>query len=214
MPLKSISLLFITGLAIVRMCINTIFIIRVFFFGMCKCEAKPSLPTNFEDTTWENLQSAIRAIFLKQPFPFDLERLYQVNFLPFFVVVIMSLLMKLVCQAVGDLCLHKLEGKLYERIEKECEEHISAALRSLVGQDTDLSVFLSLVEKCWQDFCDQMLMIRSIALSLDRKYVIQHTNVRSLWEMGLQLFRKHLSLSPDVEQRTVTALLRMIERER
>ncbi|XP_013599040.1 PREDICTED: cullin-4 [Brassica oleracea var. oleracea] len=156
-------------------------------------KAKPSLPTNFEDTTWENLQSAIRAIFLKQPFPFDLERLYQ---------------------AVGDLCLHKLEGKLYERIEKECEEHISAALESLVGQDTDLSVFLSLVEKCWQDFCDQMLMIRSIALSLDRKYVIQHTNVRSLWEMGLQLFRKHLSLSPDVEQRTVTALLRMIGRER
>lgn len=118
------------------------------------------------------------------------------------------------CQAVDNLCLHKLEGKLYQRIEKECEEHISVALQSLVGQDTDLSVFLSLVEKCWQDFCDQMLMIRSIALSLDRKYVIQNPNIRSLWEMGLQLFRKHLSLSPDVEQRTVTALLRMIEKER
>ncbi|CAN6847655.1 unnamed protein product [Brassica oleracea] len=156
-------------------------------------KAKPSLPTNFEDTTWDNLQSAIRAIFLKHPFPFDLERLYQ---------------------AVDNLCLHKLEGKLYKRIEKECEEHISVALQSLVGQDTDLSVFLSLVEKCWQDFCDQMLMIRSIALSLDRKYVIQNPNIRSLWEMGLQLFRKHLSLSPDVEQRTVTALLRMIEKER
>ena len=99
-------------------------------------------------------------------------------------------------------------------MQKECEEHISAALHSLVGHDTDLSVFLSLVEKCWQDFCDQMLMIRSIALSLDRKYVIQNPNVRSLWEMGLQLFRKHLSLSPDVEQRTVTALLRIIEKER
>ncbi|KAJ4878119.1 Cullin-4 [Raphanus sativus] len=156
-------------------------------------KAKPTLPTNFEDTTWENLQSAIRAIFLKKPFSFSLERLYQ---------------------AVDDLCLHKLEGKLYERMQKECEDHISAALHSLVGQDTHLSVFLSLVEKCWQDFCDQMLMIRSIALTLDRKYVILNPNVRSLWEMGLQLFRKHLSLSPDVEQRTVTALLRMIENER
>ena len=48
-------------------------------WNVCICEAKPSLPTNFEDTTWENLQSAIRAIFLKQPFPFDLERLYQVK---------------------------------------------------------------------------------------------------------------------------------------
>ncbi|KAF3565036.1 hypothetical protein DY000_02013497 [Brassica cretica] len=40
-------------------------------------KAKPTLPTNFEDTTWDNLQSAIRAIFLKKPFSFDLERLYQ-----------------------------------------------------------------------------------------------------------------------------------------
>nr|BAB08502.1 cullin [Arabidopsis thaliana] len=59
-----------------------------------------------------------------------------------------------------------------------------------------------------------MLMIRSIALTLDRKYVIQNPNVRSLWEMGLQLFRKHLSLAPEVEQRTVKGLLSMIEKER
>lgn len=117
-------------------------------------------------------------------------------------------------QAVDNLCLHKLEEKLYQEIEKECEVHISAALESLVGQNTDPSVFLSLVEKCWQDFCDQMVMIRSIALSLDRKYVIQNPGVPSLWEMGLQLFRKHLSLAYEVEQRTVTGLLSMIEKER
>ncbi|ESQ55574.1 hypothetical protein EUTSA_v10024458mg [Eutrema salsugineum] len=156
-------------------------------------KAKPTLPTNFEENTWAKLQSAIQAIFLMKPVTFDFEGLYQ---------------------AVDNLCLHKLEEKLYQQIEKECEEHISAALQSLVGQNTDLSVFLSLVEKRWQDFCDQMLMIRSIALSLDRKYVIQNPNIRSLWEMGLQLFRKHLSLAPEVEQRTVTGLLSMIENER
>ncbi|KFK28509.1 cullin 4 [Arabis alpina] len=158
-----------------------------------KVKGKPSLPTNFEESTWANLQASINAIFLMKPVPYDLERLYQ---------------------AVDNFCLHKLEEKLYQRIEKECEEHISAALQALVGQNTDLSVFLSLVEKCWQDFCDQMLMIRSIALTLDRKYVIQNPNVRSLWEMGLQLFRKHLSLAPEVEHRTVTGLLSMIEKER
>ncbi|MBA0778277.1 hypothetical protein Gotri_006156 [Gossypium trilobum] len=77
-----------------------------------------------------------------------------------------------------------------------------------------LVVFLSLVEKCWQDLCDQMLMIRSIALYLDRTYVKQTPNVRSLWDMGLQLFRKHLSMAPEVEHKTVTGLLRMIEGER
>ncbi|RDY14176.1 Cullin-4, partial [Mucuna pruriens] len=105
-------------------------------------------------------------------------------------------------------------GNLYQRIEKECEAHISAALQSLVGQSPDLIVFLSLVERCWQDLCDQMLMIRGIALYLDRTYVKQTTNVRSLWDMGLHLFRKHLSLSPEVEHKTVTGLLRMIESER
>lgn len=59
-----------------------------------------------------------------------------------------------------------------------------------------------------------MLMIRGIALYLDRTYVKQTTNVRSLWDMGLQLFRKHLSLSSEVEHKTVTGLLRMIESER
>jgi cullin-4 len=29
-------------------------------------KAKPTLPTNFEENTWEKLQSAIRAIFLKK----------------------------------------------------------------------------------------------------------------------------------------------------
>ncbi|KAL3624799.1 Cullin-4 [Castilleja foliolosa] len=66
-------------------------------------EAKPTLPTNFEENTWDTLKSAIGAIFLKQPNPCDLEKLYQ---------------------AVNDLCLHKIGGSLYQRIEKECEAYI------------------------------------------------------------------------------------------
>ncbi|GFY80642.1 cullin4 [Actinidia rufa] len=156
-------------------------------------KGKPTLPTNFEKNTWASLKSAISAIFLKQPDPCDSEKLYQ---------------------AVNDLCLHKMGGGLYRRIEKECEVHISAALQSLVGQSEDLVVFLSLIEKCWQDFCDQMLIIRGIALYLDRTYVKQTPNVRSMWDMGLQLFRKHLSLAAEVEHKTVFGLLRMIESER
>ncbi|MCD7473381.1 Cullin-4A [Datura stramonium] len=156
-------------------------------------KAKPTLPINFEENTWATLKSAINAIFLKQPDPCDLEKLYQ---------------------AVNDLCLHKMGGSLYQRIEKECEAHIVAALQSLVGQSEDLVVFLSLVERCWQDFCDQMLMIRGIALYLDRTYVKQTPNAHSLWDMGLQLFRKQLCLASEVEHKTVFGLLQMIESER
>lgn len=156
-------------------------------------KAKPALPANFEEDSWTTLKSAINSIFLKQPDSCHLEKLYQ---------------------AVNDLCLAKMGGNLYQRIEKECEEHISAAIQSLMGRSPDLVVFLSLVEKCWQDHCDQMLMIRSIALYLDRTYVKQTPNVRSLWDMGLYLFRKHLSSCQEVEHKTVTGLLRLIEKER
>ncbi|KAI3510598.1 hypothetical protein L1887_17718 [Cichorium endivia] len=118
--------------------------------------AKPSLPKDFEENTWAVLKSAINAIFLKQPDPCDLEKLYQ---------------------AVNDLCLHKLGGSLYKRIERECEGYVGAILQSLSGQSEDLVVFLSLVEKTWQDFCDQMLMIRGIALYLDRTFVKQTPTV-------------------------------------
>nr|BAW00391.1 cullin 4 [Petunia x hybrida] len=156
-------------------------------------KAKPAVPTNFEENTWAILKSAISAIFLKQPNPCDLEKLYQ---------------------AVNDLCLNNTGGFLYQRLERECESHIAAALRSLVGQSEDLVVFLSLVERRWRDFCDQMLIIRGIALFLDFTYVKNNTNVRSLWDMGLQLFRKHLSLAAEVEHKTVFGLLQMIETER
>ncbi|KAL8129526.1 hypothetical protein V2J09_018681 [Rumex salicifolius] len=156
-------------------------------------KGKPTLPENYEEETWARLRSAITGIFLKQRETCELEKLYK---------------------AVDGLCTMKLGRNLYQRIEKECEEHISTAIQSLVGRSPDLAVFLSLVENCWQDLCDQMKLIRSIALVLDRKYVKHTPNVRSLWDMGLHLFRKHLSSCPEVEHKIVSGLLRLIERER
>ncbi|KAJ6895007.1 hypothetical protein NC652_028680 [Populus alba x Populus x berolinensis] len=147
-------------------------------------KAKPTLPTNFEEDTWAKLQSAIKAIFLKQPAPCDLEKLYQMG------------------------------GNLYLRIEKECEAHISAALQSLVGQSPDLEVFLKLVATCWKDLCDQMLMIPWHSLVSGQNICETNPKCAFIVDMGLQLFRKHLSLCPEVEHKTVTGILRMIERER
>ncbi|KAG2545394.1 cullin-4-like [Panicum virgatum] len=154
---------------------------------------QPKLPKNFEEDTWAILKDAITAIFLKKKLSCDVEKLYQ---------------------AAGDLCLHKLGASLYERIKKECEIHIAEKISALVGQSPDLVVFLSLIQRTWQDFCDQMLIIRGIALLLDVKYVKNVANICSVWDMGLQLFRKHLSLSPEIEHKTVTGLLRLIESER
>ena len=43
-----------------------------------------------------------------------------------------------------------------------------------------------------------MLTLRSIFLYLDRTHAISTAGVKSLFEMGLQLFRKHLAEHPEV----------------
>ena len=54
------------------------------------------------------------------------------------------------------------------------------------------------VQACWADHCQQMLTLRSIFLYLDRTHAISTAGVKSLFEMGLQLFRKHLAEHPEV----------------
>ena len=50
-----------------------------------------------------------------------------------------------------------------------------------------------------------MLTIRQIFLYLDRSYVIAASGVRSLFEMGLQLFRTHLAAHPEVSHQPFAA---------
>eukprot|EP00271_Cylindrocystis_brebissonii_P008559 TRINITY_DN22947_c0_g1_i1.p1 TRINITY_DN22947_c0_g1~~TRINITY_DN22947_c0_g1_i1.p1 ORF type:complete len:827 (-),score=185.08 TRINITY_DN22947_c0_g1_i1:668-3148(-) len=154
---------------------------------------RPKLPDNFEDVTWGKIHEAVTAIHEKKAVAGSLEELYR---------------------AVEDLCLHRLAPRLYEQLQKVCEAHIVKSLSDLLGQSSDPVDFLGRVESCWQDHCDHMLMIRSIALYLDRTYVIQTTGVRSLWDLGLDLFRKHLERLPEVEGKTIAGLLGLIEQER
>eukprot|EP00794_Sanderia_malayensis_P011107 gene11107-12276_t len=82
--------------------------------------------------------------------------------------------------------------ELYKAVENLCSHHMSAVL----------------YEKL------QKIMIRSIFLYLDRTYVLQHSSVSSIWDVGLQLFRSHIMTNNIVQTRTVDGLLLFIERER
>src|SRR5689334_8100581 len=57
-------------------------------------------------------------------------------------------------------------------------------------------------------------MIRSIFLYLDRTYVIQSGGVRGIWDMGLQLFRTHIMSNSEIEKKSVSSLVELIEQER
>lgn len=156
-------------------------------------KVKPKLPENFEEESWNKLKEAIKAIHNSSSVGYSLEELYK---------------------AVEDLCQHKMAAKLYERLQNECESHIKEEVKKLLGQTSDPELYLNLVNKCWKDHCDQMILIRSIFLYLDRTYVIQNVTVRSLWDMGLYLFRYYVIQVVEVEQKTLASLLMLIERER
>eukprot|EP00891_Asterochloris_glomerata_P003718 jgi/Astpho2/3718/fgenesh1_pm.00060_%23_12_t len=155
---------------------------------------KPKLPDDFEANTWAKLRQAVLAVHKRQPVSCSLEELYR---------------------AVEDMCLHKMADKLYQSLQQECDAHIAKELQFLSErQSVDSVSFLDHVNRCWQDHTSQMLTVRSIFLYLDRTYVISTTGIKSLFEMGLHLFRLHLATHPEVERKTTQGILALIAADR
>ena len=102
-------------------------------------------------------------------------------------------------QAVEDMCLHKMAARLYGNLQQVCDTHVGRTLDALAADAAvDAVRFLSQAVAVWNDHCEQMLMLRSIFLYLDRTFVISTSGVHSLFEMGLQLFRAHMARHPEV----------------
>jgi hypothetical protein len=68
----------------------------------------------------------------------------------------------------------------------------ASAGASASGSSGDVHSFLSAVDSVWNESCEQLLTVRGIFLYLDRTYVIHQSEVRSIWDMGLSLFRDYL----------------------
>jgi hypothetical protein len=105
---------------------------------------------------------------------------------------------------------------VYENLQKECESHIFRQVDSLCEQMqvSDHGAFLAHVDRVWQEHCEQMNTVRNIFLYLDRSYALQTPGVRSLWDLGLDLFRKRLGQRHDVQHKVVVGLLAAVESER
>uniref|UniRef100_A0A8C8RWH4 Cullin 4A n=1 Tax=Pelusios castaneus TaxID=367368 RepID=A0A8C8RWH4_9SAUR len=154
---------------------------------------RPKLPDNYAQDTWQKLDEAVRAIQSSTSIKYNLEELYQ---------------------AVENLCSYKVSPTLYKQLWQVCEDHVKAQILQCCTDYLDSLLFLKKVNKCWQDHCRQMIMIRSIFLFLDRTYVLQNSMLPSIWDMGLELFRKHIISDKLVQNKTIAGILLLIERER
>ncbi|NWW87358.1 CUL4B protein, partial [Rhynochetos jubatus] len=160
---------------------------------------KPKLPENYTDETWQKLKEAVEAIQNSTSIKYNLEELYQ---------------------AVENLCSYKISANLYKQLRQICEDHIKAQIHQFreypffSAVDKPKCFYLPKIDKCWQDHCRQMIMIRSIFLFLDRTYVLQNSMLPSIWDMGLELFRTHIISDQKVQNKTIDGILLLIERER
>ncbi|NXJ98157.1 CUL4A protein, partial [Corythaixoides concolor] len=162
---------------------------------------RPKLPDNYTQDTWQKLHEAVGAIQSSVSIKYNLEELYQ---------------------AVENLCSYKVSATLYKQLRQVCEDHVKAQILQfreypfLVHRNDSLDslLFLKKINKCWQDHCRQMIMIRSIFLFLDRTYVLQNSMLPSIWDMGLELFRNHVISDKQVQNKTIDGILLLIERER
>ncbi|XP_040567702.1 cullin-4A [Lepeophtheirus salmonis] len=159
-------------------------------------KAQPTLPSDFVSKSLEKLRRATLAIQTSEPIrDATLEELYQ---------------------AVETLCAHDAAQRVYADLKALVEAHVETVREFLTpgGESLDKLIFMKKMNASWTSHCRQMIMTRSIFLFLDRTYVLQNPSVLSIWEMGLDTFRRYVLTHPAVQTRTVDGILMLIEQER
>ncbi|CAN9515154.1 unnamed protein product [Ophioblennius macclurei] len=197
---------------------------------------KPKLPENYTQETWQKLKEAVEAIQNSTSIKYNLEELYQAveNLCSHKISAKLYKQLRAVCEdhikaqidqfreypfftvfgkEIAALASYGSGGR--PRNAKKCSSLKSAVLLNPVLTDAlDSVLFLKKIDKCWQDHCRQMIMIRSIFLFLDRTYVLQNSMLPSIWDMGLELFRFYIISDLKVQSKTIDGILLLIERER
>nr|CAG4640653.1 EOG090X01NX [Eulimnadia texana] len=153
----------------------------------------PKLPDNYREVAWNKLKEAVVAIQNSKSIQSTLEELYQ---------------------GVQNMCSYNMAPQLYDNLKMLIESHVRDSLVPFLAESIEPSTFLKTMNECWQSHCQQMILIRSIFLYLDRTYVLQNAAVLSLWDMGLDIFKVSIISHPLVQTRTVDGLLLLIEKER
>ncbi|KAF1384935.1 hypothetical protein EPR50_G00106120 [Perca flavescens] len=195
---------------------------------------KPKLPENYTQETWQKLKEAVEAIQNSTSIKYNLEELYQAveNLCSHKISAKLYKQLRAVCEdhikaQIDQFREYPLQflfifnfyhyslNFIWLSIDHGVILQQSSFCLNVVHTDAlDSVLFLKKIDKCWQDHCRQMIMIRSIFLFLDRTYVLQNSMLPSIWDMGLELFRFYIISDLKVQSKTIDGILLLIERER
>lgn len=78
--------------------------------------AKPTLPDNYQENTWDKLQEAVVAIQTSKSIAYSLEELYQ---------------------AVENMCSHKMDSQIYSKLTALTEMHVKSNIKLFFADSMD-----------------------------------------------------------------------------
>lgn len=145
------------------------------------------------DESWNLLEEAIIAIQKKRKANTTFEQLYH---------------------TVENLCNFGYATEIYNKLRDCILNHVKSGLTGLNEHFDAAVLFLQRLNCLWLEHCEQMVMIRSVFLFLDRTFVLQTASLLSLWDLGLEIFRDTILGCDSVRARTTSGILKMVETER
>lgn len=145
------------------------------------------------DTAWTLVMDAVESIYKSQPVH-NLEDLYRRS---------------------AELVESKQGARMYDHCRELCVRYTRSQIEQLKTSASSTTHLNFLIETngVWSRYTEQLTLIRSILLQLDRTYALQASHVSTLWDMGLNTFRHYL-LQCSLEAAIVEAILDLIDRER
>ncbi|KAF7633371.1 CULLIN_2 domain-containing protein [Meloidogyne graminicola] len=103
----------------------------------------------------------------------------------------------------------RLQILIYNFSDSECLKLVEGS------QNCSSETFLIMLNRLWDNFCQQLSLTRSVFLYLDRTYrVQQNTSGVSIWDTGHEAFRKRIIERFGICSRAVNGILKLIEKDR
>ncbi|RPA95944.1 Cullin-domain-containing protein [Choiromyces venosus 120613-1] len=159
---------------------------------------KPSKvdPDVYFNQTWNSLEAALTAIFESSKISTSLEELYR---------------------GTENICRADRAGELYNKLKACCDAYISDRLKhSIMTSGSWKDDVVKCVVSAWEKWNDQLGMIRSIFLYLDRSYLLTNAGpkLQPIEPTGLDIFRRHIVLAKEIETKFMNGIMTLFERDR
>lgn len=150
---------------------------------------------NNDAVEWKSLEEAVSAVHTLKRIQHSLEELYKM---------------------VTNVCTNQKAGEMYDKLLALSKEHLTLDLNSKIlgAKDIPPLEFLRIVDKLWNNFCAQTLMIRNIFLFLDRTYILNRPEIMSIWDGSLNIFCEVIINNSYVRERLIKDLIAQIAEER